>query len=429
MRDAARKAAGGLLGAATAVLLLTAPLPPTAAAAEPRLEFAGRTVVVRDAPPEQQRAKFYDVTAGTAYLGQDETAPFSRDLPAAVGRVQVRLVAPDLRLEADVPAGEPTPTPTPPETSPTPTPPPGAVVDVATEAELAAALAAARPGQTIRVAAGRYVNRSRWTAAAAGTADAPITLTGSRAAVLASTGPTGNYGLWITGDRWRVTGLTVADATKGIVVDGARHVVLDGVEVRDVGDEGVHFRACSSDGVLRSSVVRRTGLRAPRFGEGVYVGSASSNWGSFGCDAAGRDGTRRTLVEGNLFADVAAEGADLKEGTDSGALRGNVFADVGWSGENSADSAVDAKGNGWVIEDNVVWDASGAFADAFQSHAVYPGYGTGNVFRGNVVEGPVPGFGFGLYPAAGNVVACDNSAPGAARGLVGDAGRPVACSP
>ena len=145
------------------------------------------------------------------------------------------------------------------------------------------------------------------------------------------------------------------------------------------------------------------------------------------------------LIENNVFEDITAEGADLKEGTDSGTVRGNTFRRVGASGENSADSAVDAKGNNWVIENNTVaesdapWDDEGdsrpsEFADGFQTHSVYDGYGTGNVFSGNLVDGDIPGFGVGLYPALDNVVTCDNPAPGAALGLVGDSGQPIDCT-
>ena len=80
------------------------------------------------------------------------------------------------------------------------------------------------------------------------------------------------------------------------------------------------------------------------------------------------------------------------------------------------------------------WDDDGTaqpseFADGYQSHSVYEGYGTGNVFRGNSVIGEIPGFGIGLYPADGNTVSCDNSAPGAALGLVGDKSKPAVCQP
>jgi hypothetical protein len=300
-------------------------------------------------------------------------------------------------------------------------------VTVSTPDDLRSAVATAHPGEVITLADGAYVFRQRLVASASGTAAAPITLRGSRQAVIQSKDDKGNYGLSITGDHWVVQGLTVAHATKGIVLDGSDGTVIDGVEVFDTGEEGVHFRSCSSDGVLRNSLVHDTGVVKPQFGEGVYVGSANSNWSGYSCDD-GRDNSERTLIEGNTFRHVAAEGADLKEGTDSGTLRGNTFDDVGYSGENSADSAVDAKGNGWLVEGNVVLNATGKFADGFQVHAVYDGYGLHNTFRDNTVRGAVPGFGFGLYPAADTVVSCDDSAPQAALGLVGAAGKEVPCS-
>jgi hypothetical protein len=80
-----------------------------------------------------------------------------------------------------------------------------------------------------------------------------------------------------------------------------------------------------------------------------------------------------------------------------------------------------------VLETDAAWDDDGTmrrseFADGFQSHSVYDGYGTGNTFRANRVDGPIPGFGIGLHPALGNVVTC------AAEGLVGDNGQPAACT-
>lgn len=43
------------------------------------------------------------------------------------------------------------------------------------------------------------------------------------------------------------------------------------------------------------------------------------------------------------------------------------------------------------------------------------------------MEGVRPGFGIGLYPKAGNVVECTNTASDTVRGLVGDAQKPLAC--
>jgi hypothetical protein len=320
----------------------------------------------------------------------------------------------------------------------------GGDVSVSTVDAIRDAVASAQPGAVIRVADGEYQFKPRLVASASGTAEQPITLVGTRQAILRTKNASGHYGLSITGDYWRVEGITVAHASKGIVLDGSVGTVLDGVEVFDVGDEGVHFRACSSDGVLRNSYIHDTGRNSAQYGEGVYVGSANSNWSKFECTDSQEgqsqgDNTERVLIEDNVFEDATAEGADLKEGTDSGTLRRNEFRRVGASGQNSADSAVDAKGNNWLIEANSVaetdapWDDDGTaapseFEDGFQAHSVYDGYGTGNTFRGNSVDGAIPGFGVGLYPAGDNNISCDNTAPGAAKGLVGDNGKAGQCT-
>jgi membrane-associated protease RseP (regulator of RpoE activity) len=386
------------------------------------------------------------------YVGIRERPPLHFPLMLAAGehrlRVRAEVAGEEVRVEARFtvatePDGQVTTTL--PTTAPAARDGGDAESIVDTAEEIRTALSTARPGDVILVADGEYVFDERLEAAASGTGADPITLRGTRRAVIRTEDVTDDYGLHITGDHWHIEGITVAHASKGIVLDGSIGTVIDGVEVFDIGDEGVHFRSCSSDGVLRNSFVHDTGRDSPQYGEGVYVGSANSNWSDYQCadpveGTADGDNTERVLIENNVFEDVTAEGADLKEGTDSGILRGNVFRRVGASGENSADSAVDAKGNNWVIEGNVVaesdapWPDDGEmrpseFADGFQSHSVYEGYGTGNVFRANVVEGAIPGFGVGLYPALGNIVTCDNAAPGAAGGLVGDNGEPADCAP
>jgi nitrous oxidase accessory protein NosD len=95
-------------------------------------------------------------------------------------------------------------------------------VEVGTAKELKAALTAAAPGQTIHLADGTYTGNFK--AYTAGTAAAPITLTGSAGAVLSSSG---GYGLYLDGaSYWNVSGLTVTGGQKGIVTDTADHVVI-----------------------------------------------------------------------------------------------------------------------------------------------------------------------------------------------------------
>lgn len=381
-------------------------------------------------------SKVFLTTSDKTFLGRAKTAPFETTVSVPPGRntvevrsdlasggrseVEVSFVAKAGRLQAA------NTTPPGPAASIAPTTP---TVTVSSATELADALRHATPGAVIRLSDGVYTNTrgARWHLAASGTAAQPITLEGDRAAVLQSDSTSGDYGLWITGSYWHVLGITVRNAAKGIVLDNSQHTVIDGVEVYDIGDEGVHFRTCSSWGVLQNSSVHDTGLVAPSYGEGVYVGSAHSNWSKYGC-SDGQDRTEDVIIRGNHFRHIAAEGADLKEGTTSGWLLDNVFDDAGYSGQNSADSAVDVKGNNWVIAGNTALNPQGADQDAFQTHAVEDGYGTGNVFSANTVQGAWPGFGFGLYPALANIVLCNNTAPDAKGGLVGADNKPLRCA-
>ncbi|AGP58695.1 hypothetical protein [Streptomyces rapamycinicus] len=89
------------------------------------------------------------------------------------------------------------------------------------------ALAGARPGDTIRLADGRYHGSFEITAS--GTSGSRITLTGSSKAVLTASG---GYGLRLNGaSYWTVRGITVNGGKEGIRIDGARGVTVDSVSV------------------------------------------------------------------------------------------------------------------------------------------------------------------------------------------------------
>ncbi|WP_238019773.1 cellulose binding domain-containing protein [Dactylosporangium sp. AC04546] len=308
-------------------------------------------------------------------------------------------------------AGGPAPSPssaspsspgTPPPSTPAPsTPPPsGTIVDVSTAAQLSSAMAAARPGQTIRLAPGTYDGSFIGTAVATGAA--PITVTGPRTAVITNPAPAGSgpscpvptpgwdpgYGIWIANAAyWRLTGFTVANAKKGVVVDNSPHVTIDGLHVHHIGDEGVHFRRSSSDGVIRNSVVEYTGTAQPAYGEGVYIGSANSNWDCHG-NVGGMDRSDRVEVLDNRIGPyVSAEHIDVKEGTSNGLIRGNTFDGTGISGQNSADSWVDVKGTGYLIQGNTgTFVPPGTFANGYETHNPVAGWGCGNVWRDNVSD-------------------------------------------
>ncbi len=286
--------------------------------------------------------------------------------------------------------------------SPAPSTPPtnGSTVDVSTAAQLQAALAGARPGQTIRLAPGVY--DGSFIGTTPGTAAAPITVTGPRTAILTNPASAGSgpscptptpgwdpgYGFWLAGaPYWNLKGFTVADAKKGVILDDSPHVSIDGLHVHHIGDEGVHFRRSSSDGVIRNSTIEHTGTVQPAYGEGVYLGSANSNWACHG-NSGGVDRSDRVQVLDNRIGPyVAAEHIDVKEGTIGGVIRGNTFDGRGIAGQNSADSWVDVKGTGYLIQSNTgTFAAPGTFANGYETHNPVAGSGCGNVWRDNVSD-------------------------------------------
>jgi len=351
---------------------------------------------------------------------------------------------------APSPSGTPSPTPSgTPGTTPSPTPTGGSggrTVHVSTTPQLTAALADARPGDTITLAAGGY--DGAFYATTSGTASAPITLTGPATAVLSNRGggcdphvpasPGGisycGYGLHLNRVAyWKVKGLTVADAAKGIVLDGASHNLIDGVDVHGTGDEGVHFRTSSSDNVLANATVHDTGRSQPGFGEGLYFGSAQSNWSKYGENGgAGPDRSDRNQAVDNHFGpNVTAEHIDIKEGTVGGVVRGNTFDGRGISGDNFGDSWIDVKGSGYTLTGNHGTNAGGgALLDGYQVHQIVSGAGCGNTFRGNDSDlGGAAGYAINVTDQSNcsanpNLVYSSNTAANAGKGLTNIAVTP-----
>lgn len=282
---------------------------------------------------------------------------------------------------------------------------------VSTSAQLQSALSSAKPGQVIQLGDGRYTGKFK--ASASGTATAPITLIGSRAAVLSTGSTSSGYALHLTGSHWRVSGISVTTAQKGIMLDNSDQTVISGVDVGNIGHEGIHVRKGSSRVLIQNSSIHDVGKTSPGYGEGIYVGSAKSNWGAVTGSSSTPDRSDQVSILGNRISNTTAEGIDVKEGTTGGTISGNIFTRAGYSGANYADSWIDVKGNKYTVSGN---SGSTARMDAIQVHRALSGWGGYNVFSGNGVVTGVPGFEVKIDSATpGNVVYC--KASGASRGL------------
>ena len=291
---------------------------------------------------------------------------------------------------------------------------PAVTVTVANSDELSAALDGAAPGAVIGLNDAVY--SGNFTASTVATAAAPIFVCGSRGAVLDAGGPKEGYVLHLDGAQyWRFVGFTVQNGQKGVMADGADGSVIQGLHVTGTGDEAIHLRKFSTGNLVIDNDIDTTGLRRDKFGEGVYVGTAVSNWCTISDCAPDRsDGN---AVIGNRIRRTGSESIDLKEGTTGGLVRDNTFDGTGMTG---ADSWVDVKGNQWRIEGN---HGANSPLDGYQTHHILDQWGDWNVFTGNTAEVNADGFGYALRPLANNVLGCDNTAAGAASGLTTSACR------
>jgi hypothetical protein len=262
-------------------------------------------------------------------------------------------------------------------------------VKVTDAASLASALAVAKPGLTIEMADGTY--NGRFTINRAGQQGSPITLRGSRNAIINGGDTSSGYDLHLDGANfWQLVGFTVTGGQKGIMTDRTSDTVMSGIDVGNTGEEGVHVGDFSSNNVLQNSVVHDTGKIQPGFGEGLYLGTAELNWAKKSNGQPDRSDNNKAID--NTFKNTASENIDVKEETSGGLIAGNSFDGSGLSGVNFADSVMDVKGTGYRILGNVTSGASPNLKSGFRTHVITDPStsGCGNTFLDNVFVPPVP---------------------------------------
>jgi len=225
------------------------------------------------------------------------------------------------------------------------------------------ALNQAGAGDVILVAPGRYAptkslgeryangNRNAYFRAnASGSADAPITLKAadpSNPPVLRGLrNSNSDYILWIRGDYWRIENLVLERGGKGLMLDESSNSVVSGVEVDNMGDEGIHLRSGTSNTLIENCIVTQCGKNQPGFGEGIYVGSDGGQWDRFD------ENCHDNIIRGCEIRNTTAECIDVKEGTKNTIIENCAFYGAKISGENFADSFVDLKGVGAHVRNN-----------------------------------------------------------------------------
>ncbi len=269
-----------------------------------------------------------------------------------------------------------------------PTVAPAATFNVSTPSQFTSALTSVQPGDTI-VLSGTITSSSTFSTTRAGTASAPITIQGDGTAVLFGSSASG---LKIIHDYYRLNNFRIQNVSKGLVIDNANHGSVDNVHIMDVREEAFKVRNQSQYWVFSFCSARRAGTSG-QYGEGFYVGQASSNWISGTPDRSGY------VTFFNCYTtDTFNDGWDLKEGAHHVKIV-NCTADFSGATEPSSHTAFGSAGfflrcdNVQILKSSVVNLNNGDWGYRMSNQTVNGvDYGSsGNeIKQSSVISGNVP---------------------------------------
>ena len=287
-------------------------------------------------------------------------------------------------------------------------------IDVYNATNLQDALNNAKAGDHIVLKEGIYNGNFIIPSSANGNANKAITLSGSKKVILDGNTVTKGYVLHLQASYWIIKDIVITNGLKGLMCDGASYNVIDNITVNNIGEEGVHFRRFSKYNVLQNSYITNTGLKTADYGEGVYIGTAVSNWSRYTDGIEDRSDSNK-VINNTLGPNITAECIDVKEGSTGGIITGNKFNSTGITGANSGYSWMDVKGNGYLIENNTGFNPVGSvLKDGYQVHCSVNGWGCYNIFKSNTSEINVDGYGINVVlksnkgNATGNIVNKNN---------------------
>jgi len=264
-----------------------------------------------------------------------------------------------------------------------------------------AALDRAAPGDVIELAPGDYFEDIH--SVRHGTQAEPITLRGVRASVIRGDGRSSRV-IQINHDFHRLVGFTVDGLAAGagrkagyrdklIYVQGREPdrgvagTLIDALELRNAGGECLRLRYYVTRSEIRNSRFVNCGVHDFRFaaggknGEGIYLGTSSTQWADGKNPTDGPDRSRDNWIHHNVFVTRGNECVDIKEGAERNLIEHNLC-------ERQLDpesAGFDSRGDYNVFRYNVVRNNEGA-AFRFGGHEVQGRvYGIGNQAYDNVI--------------------------------------------
>lgn len=237
-------------------------------------------------------------------------------------------------------------------------------------------MARARPGDHVRVGPGKY---PPFATRRAGTADAPIVITGDDARIV---GTGDDRVVEVAHSYVTLQDLEISGGDVLVRITGARSVRLLDSFLHDANSECVRLRDGTSDAEIRGNRITGCGstdfdLAADRKnGEGVYIGVAP--------EQLGEDPGASPTAEGNRVVDneisVPGECVDIKEG----AVGTQIVANRCTGSEDPEGAGLTSRGDATTFRDNLSTGHAGA---GIRLGGDGPGQGVYNEVVGNRLTG------------------------------------------
>ncbi len=215
--------------------------------------------------------------------------------------------------------------------------------------ELQRAFRQAQPGDWFRLEDGVYHGQFKMRNIQ-GTDENPIRFEGSSKAML--DGGDGTTTLQMDGvEHTHLSGFTILGGQRGLILNGSNHNEMNGLTVKNTRSEAVHFKQSSAYNTIQNTYISKAGQGDKKHignGEGIYIGSDSKKWDSYG----GQDKSDHNKVLNNYIEGTSSEAIDVKEGTRNTLIEGNVLVGDRIAGENGAESLIDLKGSHSTVRNN-----------------------------------------------------------------------------
>ena len=277
------------------------------------------------------------------------------------------------------------------------------LVDVSTATQLSAAIAAALPGDQIRLAPGNYnyTSSGGLPITRSGTASNRIVICGPRTAIV-------NAYIWVKASYWHMRGFRIRGDSPARMVWGIYQTiggnnVYDSLEVDHQSQEGINIHdGPSYNNVISNNYIHDCGQVRLNRGEGVYLGNGDT------VDQI----VNNTWVHHNRIVNCASEGIEVKAGTSGQIIEFNTIINAGHSGGVGSDIPIQIRGNNNIIRDNTI---IGGPRYSIENFADTPTGGMNNLYERNTASGAGNNrmFSFGTNagsPLTGNIVKCTNVA-------------------